>query len=168
MTPVSEGSTAGTIPGSVNQMEERMYPILRKAGAAFAALTLVAGILATGTGLATAGATKVLLSGAQEVPPVQTSAAGSGTITVNDDKTVSGGVTTKGVKGTMAHIHEGAPGANGGVAIPLEKKSDNEWVVPAGAKLTDAQYKSYQAGNLYVNVHSDANKSGEIRGQLKP
>jgi hypothetical protein len=68
----------------------------------------------------------------------------------------------------MAHIHEGAPGSNGGVAIPLEKKSDNEWAVPAGATLTDAQFKSYKAGNLYVNVHSDANKGGEIRGQLMP
>jgi hypothetical protein len=149
-------------------MEEHMKPILRKTGIAFAGLTLIVGVLAAGTGLAIAGATKVTLSGAQEVPPVQTSATGSGTITVNDDKSVSGSVTTKGVKGTMAHIHEGAPGKNGGVAIPLEKKSDNEWAVPAGAKLTDAQYKSYKAGDLYVNVHSDANKGGEIRGQLKP
>jgi hypothetical protein len=34
--------------------------------------------------------------------------------------------------------------------------------------LTDAQYKSYKAGELYVNVHSDAYKGGEIRGQLMP
>ena len=145
-----------------------MKPFFRKTGVAVAGLTLVAGVLAAGTGPAMAGATQVMLSGAQEVPSVQTSAAGSGTITVNDDMSVSGGVTTTGVKGTMAHIHEAAPGKNGGVAIPLEKKSDNEWVVPAGAKLTDAQYKSYKAGDLYVNVHSDANKAGEIRGQLKP
>jgi CHRD domain len=149
-------------------MEEHMKPILGKTGLAFAGLTLIAGVLAAGTGLAIAGATKVTLSGAQEVPPVQTSAAGTGTITVNDDKSVSGSVTTTGVKATMAHIHEGAAGKNGGVAIPLEKKSDNEWAVPAGAKLSDAQYKSYKAGDLYVNVHSDANKAGEIRGQLKP
>ena len=145
-----------------------MKPMLRKTGIAFSGFTLIAGVLAVGTGLAIAGATKVTLSGAQEVPSIQTSAAGSGTITVNDDKSVSGSVTTQGVKGTMAHIHEGAPDNNGGVAIPLERKSDNEWAVPAGAKLTDAQYKSYKAGNLYVNVHSDAHKAGEIRGQLKP
>ncbi|MBI3528398.1 MAG: CHRD domain-containing protein [Betaproteobacteria bacterium] len=145
-----------------------MKPIFRKTRIACAGFTLIAGVLAASTGLAIAGASKVTLSGAQEVPPVQTSAAGTGTITVNDDKTVSGSVTTTGVKGTMAHIHEAAPGKNGGVAIPLEKKSDNEWAVPAGAKLTDAQYKSYKAGDLYVNVHSDANKAGEIRGQLKP
>jgi len=40
--------------------------------------------------------------------------------------------------------------------------------VPAGSKLTDAQYESYKAGNLYVNVHSAANKGGEIRAQIKP
>jgi hypothetical protein len=34
--------------------------------------------------------------------------------------------------------------------------------------LTDAQYEAFKAGNLYVNVHSDANKGGEIRGQLRP
>jgi len=135
---------------------------------ALAGITLIAGVFAAGTGMAIAGATQVTLSGAQEVPPVQTSATGAGTITVNDDKSVSGSVTTKGVKGTMAHIHEAAPGQNGGVAIPLTQKGDNEWAVPAGAKLSDDQYKAYKAGNLYVNVHSDAHKSGEIRGQLKP
>jgi CHRD domain len=145
-----------------------MKPFFRKTGFAVAGLTLVAVVLAASTGLAIAGATQVTLSGAQEVPPVQTSAAGTGTITVNDDMSVSGSVITTNVKGTMAHIHEAAPGKNGGVAIPLEKKSDNEWAVPAGARLTDAQYKSYKAGELYVNVHSDANKGGEIRGQLKP
>jgi hypothetical protein len=125
-------------------------------------------LMAFAAGSAVAGPVQVKLSGAEEVPAVQTSASGSGTIMVNDDKTVSGSVTTTGVKGTMAHIHEAAPGKNGGVAIPLEKKTDTQWVVPAGAKLTDEQYKSFKAGNLYVNVHSDANKGGEIRGQLKP
>ena len=40
--------------------------------------------------------------------------------------------------------------------------------MPAGAKLTEAQYKAYEAGDLYVNVHSAAHKGGEVRGQLKP
>ena len=120
-------------------------------------------------GCATMGPSKeVTLSGAQEVPPVTTAASGRGTITVGADKSVSGSVTTTGVVAMAAHIHDGAPGKNGPVIIPLTKSSDNTWSVPAGAKLTDAQYESYKAGNLYVNVHSAANKGGEVRGQLKP
>jgi hypothetical protein len=112
-------------------------------------------------------AVKVTLSGAQEVPPVKTSASGNGTITVATDKSVSGSVTTSGVEGTAAHIHDGAPGKNGPVIIPLTKNG-NTWSVPAGSKVTDEQYKNFQAGNLYVNVHSAANKNGEIRGNLSP
>jgi len=111
----------------------------------------------------------VTLSGAEEVPPVTTSASGSGTITVKEDKSVSGSVTTTGVAGTAAHIHTGAKGRNGPVIVPLTKSSDgNTWTVPEGRTLTDAQYEAYKAGNLYVNVHSAANKGGEVRGQLKP
>jgi len=110
----------------------------------------------------------VRLSGDQEVPPVKTSASGNGTITVNDDKTVSGSVTTSGINGVAAHIHNGAPGKNGPVAVPLTKDGDNKWTVGPGAKLTDAQFADFKAGNLYVNVHSAAHKDGEIRGQLKP
>lgn len=112
-------------------------------------------------------AVKVALSGNNVVPPVQTKATGSGTITVGQDKSVSGSVTTKGVEGTAAHIHDGAPGKNGPVIIPLTKSGET-WSLPAGSKLTDEQYKNFQAGNLYVNVHSAANKAGEIRGQLTP
>ena len=112
---------------------------------------------------------KVSLDGKQESPPVATSATGSGTIKIASDKSVSGSVTTTGVDGTVAHIHQGAgPGKNGPVIIPLNKTSANEWTVPPGAKLTDAQYDSFKSGGLYVNVHSAANKGGEIRGDLKP
>lgn len=110
----------------------------------------------------------VALSGAQEVPPVTTSASGTAMITVAADGAVSGSVKTSGVMGTMAHIHMGAAGANGGVIVPLTKVDDNTWGVPAGAKLSAEQMAAYKAGNLYVNVHSAANKGGEIRGQLKP
>lgn len=110
---------------------------------------------------------KVTLSGAQEVPPVTTAASGSGTIVIGADKSVSGSITTTGVPGLAAHIHVGSAGKNGPVIIPLTK-ADNVWSVPAGAKLTDAQYASYKAGDLYVNVHSAAYKGGEIRGQIKP
>ena len=72
-----------------------------------------------------------------------------------------------GVEGTAAHIHQAARGQNGPVIIPLTKSGDS-YSVPAGAKLTDAQYAAYKAGNLYVNVHSGANKGGEIRAQIMP
>ncbi len=111
---------------------------------------------------------KVTLSGNQEIPPVTTSALGTGTFTVGADKSVSGSVTVSGMSATVAHIHEAAAGTTGSIVIPLTKISDNVWAVPAGAKLTDAQYESYKAGNLYYNVHSAAYKSGEIRGQIKP
>ena len=114
-------------------------------------------------------ASNVKLTGAEEVPPVTTAASGSGRITVKEDMSVRGSVKTTGIVGTAAHIHAGAAGKNGAVVIPLTKSSDgNTWSVPDGAKLTAAQYKEYKAGNLYVNVHSAAHKSGELRGQLKP
>ena len=133
-------------------------------------------VLAAGLSLAAlafAGASwgqsvKVALSGSEEVPPVTTSAGGGGTIVVAADKSVSGSVTTKGLDAVAAHIHQGAAGKNGPVAVGLAKTGDNVWSVPAGAKLTDAQYDAFKAGELYVNVHTAANKGGEIRGQLKP
>ena len=111
---------------------------------------------------------KVDLSGDQEVPKITTQAKGNGTITVGDDKTVKGSITTSGIAATAAHIHEAEAGKNGGVIIPLTKNGDNGWTVPAGAKLTDPQYESYKKGGLYVNVHTAANPGGEIRGQIKP
>ena len=111
---------------------------------------------------------KVTLSGSQEVPPVMTSASGVGSIMVAPDGSLSGTITTTGVEGTMAHIHEAPMGQNGPVIVPFTKTSDNVWSAPAGAKLTDAQLQSLKSGNLYLNVHSATNKPGEIRAQLKP
>ena len=117
---------------------------------------------------ASAADVKVSLHGSEEVPAVTTAALGSGTLKIADDRTVSGIVTTKGIEGTVAHIHLAAKGKNGPPIITLTKTADGEWSVPAGSKLTEEQYASFKAGDLYVNVHSAANKSGEIRGQLNP
>ena len=113
------------------------------------------------------GATSVKLSGAEEVPPVSASGSGTGTIRVNSDGTVSGNVTTTGVEGTMAHIHQGAKGKNGPVIVPLTKNGDT-YSVPEGRKLTESQVKALKEGNLYVNVHSNKYKGGEVRAQLQP
>jgi hypothetical protein len=109
----------------------------------------------------------VSLSGANEVPAASVSGSGSGNFTIADDGSVSGSVTTSGVQGTMAHIHQGAQGQNGPVIVPLVKNGDT-YSAPAGAKLSDAQMQAFKAGNLYVNVHTAAHKGGEIRGQLQP
>ena len=111
---------------------------------------------------------KLNLTGAEETPPVTTSASGTGTITIAADKSVSGTVKTAGIEGTVAHIHVGAPGQSGPPIITLTKGADGQWSVPAGSKLTEDQYASFKAGNLYVNVHSAEHKAGEIRGQMKP
>ena len=126
---------------------------------------MVAGALLVG-GCMTMGASDVAMSGSQEVPPVNTAASGTASITVAADKSVSGTVTTTGVASVAAHIHDGAAGKNGPVIVPLTKDGDT-YRVPAGAKLTEAQMASFKAGNLYINVHSAANPDGEIRGQLK-
>jgi hypothetical protein len=112
--------------------------------------------------------TTATLTGAQEVPPVSTKASGKSTITVADDKSVSGTVAIDDMAATAAHIHQGATGANGPIIIPLTKTSDKAFSVPANTKLTDPQYAAYKAGNLYVNVHSAAHPGGELRAQLKP
>lgn len=122
--------------------------------------------------LASAGAfakdVKVDLTGAEETPPVNTSATGHGTIHIGKDKSVSGSVKTTGVEGIAAHIHVGAKGEAGPPIITLNKGADGTWTVPEGSKLTDEQWADYKAGKLYVNVHSAEHKGGEIRGQLKP
>ena len=108
----------------------------------------------------------VSLSGAEQVPAVSTAARGKGTINVAEDRSVSGSVSISGLAPVAAHIHVGARGKNGPVAIGLKKDSDTMWSVPPGAKFTDDQYKAFMAGETYLNFHTPANKGGEIRGQL--
>lgn len=130
-----------------------------------AAGTFVAAAVMTG---ALAADVAVKLTGAQEVPPVASTAIGTGTLKIGTDHSVTGSIKTVGIMGTMAHVHLGEAGKNGPPIITLTKASDSEWVIPPGAKLTDEQYAAFMMGNLYVNVHSDEHKPGEIRTQLKP
>lgn len=135
------------------------------AGAAIAALAGCAHVSSMHSRVTGGG---VPLTGAQEVPPVSTSAKGTSYIAVAADGAVAGNVKTTGLVATMAHIHMGPAGQNGPVIVTLTRAGDDGWNVPSGAQLTAAQLAAYKAGSLYVNVHSDAYKGGEIRAQLKP
>src|ERR1700677_3157629 len=129
---------------------------------------IAATALAVLVGSASATDVKVKLIGAEETPPGTTSATATGTIVIAADKSVSGTLKSTGIDGTVAHIHVGAPGVAGPPIITLAKGEGGVWCVPPGSKLTDEQYASFKAGNLYVNVHSAEHKPGEIRAQLKP
>jgi len=111
---------------------------------------------------------KVTLSGDQEAPPVATAASGSGELVFGTDKSVAGTIATKGLSATAVRIEESSPGKRGVVVVSLVKGRDERWVVPARTKLTDAQEASLLAGDLYVNVQTDAHKNGEIRGRVIP
>lgn len=130
--------------------------------------TLAAAMALAVAGVASAADVKVTLAGDQEVPAVNTQAKGSGTVTIGDDMSVKGTVTTTGVQGTAAHIHMAAAGKNGPVIVPMTKSGDNGWTFAPDAKLNADQMNAFKAGELYINVHSAANPGGEIRGQLKP
>lgn len=147
-----------------------MYiPARKKTGALsvilWTAVALVAGCATMGGG----ETVQITMTGDQEVKPVVTTATGTGSITVAEDRSVTGRFKLQNAAQiTVAHIHVGAAGKAGPVIIPLQKIADNDWAVPAGAKLTEAQYQSFKAGELYVNFHSAKYKPGEIRGQIRP
>jgi hypothetical protein len=113
----------------------------------------------------------VPLSGAAEVPPVQTPGAGTAVLVYDPDtKKLSWTVEFGGLTGpaTMAHFHGPAmAGKNGPVALWLAPKG----TAPASpikgeAVLTPEQAKDFTSGEWYVNVHTPDNPSGEIRGPI--
>ena len=110
---------------------------------------------------------KADLKGASEVPASTSNA--TGTLTATYD-TASKKLTWKGSYSGLtgaaiaAHFHGPAEAEkNAGVAVPIAPaKSPME----GSATLTDAQAADLAAGKWYVNVHTAANKDGEIRGQV--
>ena len=109
------------------------------------------------------------LSGAQEVPPVNTAARGQAEIQFNSNTNVlTWKVTYSGLTGpaTAGHIHGPAgPGQNAGVAVPFSNVNANP--VTGQATITPGQFGDLAAGLWYVNIHTAANPGGEIRGQLR-
>ena len=141
-------------------------PVQSKSMLKVSALSLALGLVLT-SGATLAETMQVKLSGDQEVPAVKSAGSGAGSITINDDGSVSGSGTASGFAPTAAHIHEGAAGTNGKVIVPFTKDGD-KFSAPSGAKLTPDQLKAFKAGDLYVNIHSAAHPGGEVRAQLKP
>jgi Cu/Zn superoxide dismutase len=85
---------------------------------------------------------------------------------------------------TGAHIHNGQPGTAGPVIVPLSMTGGDSGTAtgqgtidasalkgknPDGTPMTMAQLTSLmQSGGAYINVHTSNNKSGELRGQIRP
>ncbi len=108
----------------------------------------------------------ISLKGTSEMPPVTTAAKGRGKIIVFPNRMVSGTIHASGFVATKAYIHVAAAGENVPHIITLNKNSDGSFEVPDDARLTRAQYRSYMAGKLYINVRSTRYPAGEIRAQL--
>ena len=110
---------------------------------------------------------KAELQGSQEVPPVPGGGSGSAELTYDTaTKSLAWKVTFSGLSGpaTAAHFHGPAePGKNAGVAVPIAGTASP---MEGSATLTDAQAADLVGGKWYVNVHTAANKGGEIRGQV--
>ena len=144
------------------------------AGSARARVALVPVVLVL-CGLFGGGATafaetialKATLDGASEVPPNDSRGTGQATFTYDTaTKQLTYTVTYDGLTGpaTAGHIHgPAAPGANAGIVVPFAVP---ESPISGTATLTDDQAAALLAEQLYVNIHTAANKAGEIRGQI--
>lgn len=126
------------------------------------------------------------LTGAEEVPPVETETSGSAKFRINPNSDeivfqlkVKDGVGLLGVAG--AHVHCGSAGQNGPVAAFLATPiaggidgmlkvkgtiTDVDVIPTACGSDVDDLVAAMQAGNTYVNVHSSGNPAGEVRGQI--
>lgn len=115
----------------------------------------------------------VTLSGASQVPPVQSSGKGAADLTYDPaTRVLTWSVTYSDLSSaaTMAHFHGPAvAGKNAGVQIWISKKGEAPSSPMKGeATLTEAQAKMLMADELYINVHTKDHPAGEIRGQVVP
>ncbi|MDP3739131.1 MAG: CHRD domain-containing protein [Hyphomonadaceae bacterium] len=100
---------------------------------------------------------------------VTSTGKGAGTFTYDPaTHTLTYNVTYEGLTGPAmaAHIHGPAdPGANAPPVVPFASAVSP---ISGTATLTDAQAADLAAGKYYVNIHTAANRGGEIRGQITP
>jgi hypothetical protein len=115
----------------------------------------------------------VPLTGAQQVPVVQTSATGSADLSYDaSTRVVTWSITFSGLSSdaTMAHFHgPAATGKNAGVKVWLsEKGSAIVSPIKGQATLSPEDAKEFAAGDMYINIHTKDHPGGEIRGQVVP
>ena len=135
-------------------------------------LSLLAAVAAWPMAQAAVITYKAALGGGAEVPPITTGAIGTAAVSVDSaTKMASWRVEYTGLSGpaAAAHIHCGAAvGANAGVAVKLGEGPTAASPMTGSGAMTDAQLADLAAGKCYVNIHTAANKGGELRGQLAP
>ena len=111
---------------------------------------------------------KADLKASNEVPAVDSKASGTLEATYDTaSKKLTYTANYKDLSGpaTAAHFHGPADAkANAGVVVPVAGAVTSP--IKGEATLTDAQAADLAAGKLYFNVHTAANKGGEIRGQV--
>jgi hypothetical protein len=114
------------------------------------------------------------LSGGEEVPPVQTEAIGVAEITPRADSIAYSINATNIENVTAGHIHLGARGENGPIVVTLFKYDTPMNEVSENGTFTADKLEGPYAGMqiseipqtpLYVNIHTEQNPNGEIRGQ---
>jgi hypothetical protein len=120
------------------------------------------------------------LSAQEEVPPTNSQATGTSEFTVAGDSGIEYNVDASNIQGvTAGHIHSGKQGENGPVIVTLLKNesptnevsetgsitADNLEGPMAGKQLSDL-VTAMSNGETYVNIHTEQNPNGEIRGQL--
>ena len=124
------------------------------------------------------------LSGGNEVPGVSTGSVGTGTVSLNvatQVVTYRIDVYNMPVGTTASHFHVGAAGTNGPVVVNFTVAAgiSNDYAISGTASASDLTLRQANGigswedflqalllGNIYMNVHSQANPGGEIRGQV--
>lgn len=113
------------------------------------------------------------LSGSQEIPPVITTASGTGAFTLTNSNGLNFSITVNGLSGavTGAHFHFGEVKTNGPVVKDITtfisgNTIKGSWKSTDTQPLNDSLIKALLTGKIYVNIHTAANPNGEIRGQV--